>query len=157
MSQDYFTPAEAVERLDAISEQFQRQEEEERWNRLGERRSSTYLYVIAEAGTQTPVKIGYGYDVRTRLFSLQCGNPRLLEVRAKWMFGTTRAARRAEELTHRRFAEARLLGEWFSVEAAAAQEFIWTSFMWRMEIPRPKQVGYNFRPVWDTSGGERGV
>lgn len=137
--------------------EFRQQDENDRWDPPGERPSTTFLYVIGEVGSVRPVKIGYAIDVRARLTGLQIGNPRPLEIKAKWMFGSRAAARRAEELTHLQFSQACVVGEWFDVEAATAQKFIWESFMWRMHAPTPKAVGPNCRRTYDTTGGEAGA
>lgn len=59
-----------------------------------------------------PVKIGYVENetrLQQRLRNLQCGNARELEIVAF----SRRAGRKMEKELHRRFAHARIRGEWF--------------------------------------------
>lgn len=54
------------------------------------------------------VKIGFSYNVRKRLRSLQGGSPKLLELRG-WVPGN----RTSERKLHKMFATDRFSGEWF--------------------------------------------
>lgn len=67
------------------------------------------IYFIKEDSQDGFFKIGLTCaPVTSRLFSLQNGNPRRL-----WVVGTTPGGRAEEILTHRRFADFRVFGEWF--------------------------------------------
>lgn len=69
-----------------------------------------FVYFIQD-GDDGPVKIGEAFDPKGRLAELQCGNARLLHLRAV-VFASDKTERRL----HRAWAEARVRGEWFEDE-----------------------------------------
>lgn len=79
-----------------------------------------FVYVIAEEGSESPIKIGVADDSRTRAVTLQSGNYRLLEVRAEFTMSSRRLAYQIERMAHRHFAEFSIRGEWFDVDDETA-------------------------------------
>lgn len=73
-----------------------------------------YLYVIAEAGTEYPVKIGRADNPIWRRSALQAGNHRELELLAAWV-GDREAIIRLELELHAQFRAFRVAREWFEV------------------------------------------
>lgn len=72
------------------------------------------IYVIAESQFG-PVKIGRSMSPRSRLSSLQTGNPRPLELAGAWMIDDGEA-QRAEMTMHAELMAqngVKLIGEWF--------------------------------------------
>lgn len=67
---------------------------------------TTWIYFIREA--DGPVKIGVAKNPRERIATLQCGNPRPLEIVGVW-----RGYHFEERQLHERFEHLRLAGEWF--------------------------------------------
>jgi hypothetical protein len=70
---------------------------------------SEYLYLIR---CKEAHKIGVASDVRSRIASLQTGNPYKLELVDCYQFTNAEVVERA---LHQRFAEYRTLGEWFEI------------------------------------------
>jgi hypothetical protein len=70
-------------------------------------RRPSYVYFVQQ-GRDGPIKIGIADDPDLRLGQLQCGNPRLLYIRATEPGGV-----RLERALHKQFAHARMQGEWF--------------------------------------------
>ena len=66
------------------------------------------IYFI-QVGDDGPIKIGYASRVSTRIGALQVSNPAPLRLLA-----STRGELDDEARVHRKFAEHRLRGEWFS-------------------------------------------
>jgi hypothetical protein len=66
------------------------------------------VYFI-QSGLHGPIKIGYTVDVVDRLADLQIGSPTLLR-----LIATTPGGFAVERQWHQRFADERLLGEWFA-------------------------------------------
>jgi hypothetical protein len=77
----------------------------------------SYLYVIAE-DEDGPVKIGYSNSARSRLATLQIGNPRTLRIAACWEVEAGEASF-AEMHMHGdlEYFYDRLRGEWFAAPA----------------------------------------
>lgn len=73
---------------------------------------SEYLYLIR---CREAHKIGVAADVRSRIASLQTGNPYKLELVECFQFPN---AELVEKALHQRFAEYRTLGEWFEIPNA---------------------------------------
>lgn len=88
-------------------------------------------YVTVETPTsvyvmqwQNKVKIGISRDPSARLRQLQLANPgevRLIHTR---VFSTRPGAIKVERSLHKRFADHRLLGEWFSIPAERAIKWV---------------------------------
>lgn len=72
-----------------------------------DRNIASYVYAI-QAGDNGPVKIGHSGDPLQRLAKLQTGNPEPLHLRA-----VIPGDKPTEDDLHQRFADARLIGEWF--------------------------------------------
>ena len=75
------------------------------------------VYVITD-GTAT--KIGIATDARTRMCSMQSGNPRRLTLHAFVRTSSMTEARRAEIAAHEALGAVRALGEWFNVTPVMA-------------------------------------
>jgi hypothetical protein len=82
------------------------------------------IYVIAEHGTHSPVKIGMSDNWWARLATLQTGNHRLLEIRAFFRIDSRALAYSLETMVHGRFSESAIRGEWFSVDVETAIRYI---------------------------------
>ena len=70
------------------------------------------LYIIQE-GKLGPIKIGYGNDIKSRLDSLQVGNPRKLTIIYFEEFDNAKDAHGVEKLLHKYLRFYALSGEWF--------------------------------------------
>ena len=66
------------------------------------------------------VKIGIANDVRSRMASLQTGNPNPLKLMACYVFQN---AGYIEKALHQKFDPQRVRGEWFTLTAAQVDEF----------------------------------
>ena len=77
---------------------------------------SQYLYLIQ---CKEAFKIGAS-DVRSRLASLQTGNPYELELQACWEFSNAEPVERA---LHQAFEKSRMLGEWFLLSDPELEKF----------------------------------
>lgn len=75
----------------------------------------SYVYVISEEGVDDVAKIGVARDVRSRIASLQTGNPSPLCLRLLLV-----GDQELEWHLHQRFKDFRHLGEWFSGDLQAA-------------------------------------
>jgi hypothetical protein len=75
-----------------------------------------YLYLIQ---CNEFVKIGISYDVEERLSALQTGNPYPLAILDSFEFAD---AGYIEGILHRKFADARVQGEWFRLTNARLKE-----------------------------------
>lgn len=73
----------------------------------------TYLYVVCYAELSGPCKIGMTENPRSRLRSLQTGNPQTLRFSELWGGMTRDGADFAEKYLHRWLSGRRLAGEWF--------------------------------------------
>lgn len=90
-----------------------------------------FIYVITEADTERPCKIGYASDPDKRRFTLSCGNYRELIVRHRvcipwpkdeeWLAYVDRV-HEAEISIHKQFSRDRLRGEWFDVHCGLIQQ-----------------------------------
>lgn len=69
--------------------------------------STGWVYFIRE-GRKGPIKIGYATNPQTRIYNIQCGNPRALR-----FIGMVPGTRDDESEWHRLFARLRIGGEWF--------------------------------------------
>lgn len=76
-----------------------------------------YLYLIH---CKEAFKIGIATDVRSRMASLQTGNPYLLELENCYEFTNAEPVERA---LHQAFAKSRMVGEWFCLSNAELQKF----------------------------------
>lgn len=86
-----------------------------------------YLYVVAEAGTVAPIKIGRADNPIWRRSSLQAGNHRTLVLLGAWV-GDRGDIIRLELRLHAHFEPHRLAREWFSVpfdEVSALMERVY--------------------------------
>ena len=66
------------------------------------------VYFIQE-GDSGPIKVGVAKNVKTRMNTLQVGNPRTLH-----LLGTMPAKVGTERVLHNRFRHSRIGGEWFT-------------------------------------------
>lgn len=74
--------------------------------------TQTHIYVIAENYSNF-IKIGVAENVRSRVNSLQTGNPRPLTARYSRLMPCKRSARYLERKMHALLRERRVGGEWF--------------------------------------------
>lgn len=80
------------------------------------------LYIISEA-PDGPLKIGRSVSAKSRLASLQTGNPRPLElVEAYTMAADTVIL--AEEYLHEELEHSALVGEWFDLSIDFMREYM---------------------------------
>ncbi len=77
------------------------------------------IYFIAAGVRRGPVKIGYTDNLADRLRTLQSGNPQPLYALAVIPGDVAR-----ERRLHQRFAEGRLIGEWFDADTPGLDEFL---------------------------------
>jgi hypothetical protein len=78
---------------------------------MGESEQMTeYLYLIR--CREEAFKIGIASDVRSRIASLQTGNPYKLNLAACWMFPNAEVV---ERVLHMKFEGSRMVGEWFQL------------------------------------------
>jgi len=80
-----------------------------------------YLYVIADDYNDR-VKLGYSEDPHRRCAELQTGNPNTLRVVHRAWAGDRCAV--LESVLHREFAHHRVRGEWFSIPADRAVNYV---------------------------------
>ena len=80
----------------------------------------TGVYFIHAPSVPGRVKIGYSDNVLMRLAHLQSGSPVEME-----LLGVARGGFELEAELHRRLAEHRLHGEWFTLDVRAARRLIW--------------------------------
>jgi predicted GIY-YIG superfamily endonuclease len=88
----------------------------ELFKRQGQPQGPTSVYVVACVDR---VKIGIAKDVHARVIDLQFVCPFPVAVVSKRQYPTRKAAMLAERQLHAMFAEQRIHGEWFIVEAAS--------------------------------------
>ena len=84
--------------------------------------SEAQLYVIAES-LEGPIKIGRSVSAKTRLASLQTGNPRSLLLVG---FVTMPAddVIKAEQWLHEELSQFALVGEWFDISVQFIQSYL---------------------------------
>jgi hypothetical protein len=79
-----------------------------------------YMYLFCTFGREYeplgPIKIGITGNVRERLSSVQTGYPKPLEALAVFNTPNRDIARKWEAAFHKRYAGARLEGEWFNID-----------------------------------------
>jgi predicted GIY-YIG superfamily endonuclease len=80
-----------------------------------------FVYVIGI--DNGPHKIGIAKDVENRLGQLQNGNPFRLHIRFK-LTTTFGAACQVEQMAHWLIRNRRMMGEWFSVDAASCERVV---------------------------------
>jgi T5orf172 domain len=74
-----------------------------------------YVYVIAEEGNDSLVKVGISKSATKRLTGLQTGNPRKLTILHVVSVASVSAAYALEMAVHDRLGKWRLNGEWFDL------------------------------------------
>lgn len=114
----------------------------------------TYVYVIAEAGTQF-LKIGVARNPNTRILELQTGNPRKLSLEFYQAVPTKRRAQQVEYRAHGSLMKWRAVGEWFEcpiIEAVyavqAACNFVHnyrTKLHPTSDLHRTRHLGFDYR------------
>jgi hypothetical protein len=77
-----------------------------------------YLYLIR--CREEAFKIGIASDVRSRIASLQTGNPYKLELAACYSFPSAEVVERA---LHMKFDGVRMVGEWFNLDTEQLKQF----------------------------------
>ena len=77
---------------------------------IQEENKEGFVYYIQEEGTKR-VKIGWAWDVKDRLQTLQCGNSKDLLILKTIK---TKKPWELEKQLHDRFSQFRIRGEWFS-------------------------------------------
>lgn len=86
----------------------------------------TYVYVIGRS--EGPVKVGITSDLIGRLRSMQTGSPFKLKLLYAMPCESRNDAREHEQTFHAVYAENRLEGEWFNMDAELAIEGVKTGF-----------------------------
>lgn len=86
--------------------------------------SCSYLYIVAQASADAPVKIGVSDFPENRLRQLQTGNPLQLRLVATFEGDGRDQVLGWEELVHKLFSDKRLSGEWFDVSAQTIIEHV---------------------------------
>jgi hypothetical protein len=97
-----------------------------------------YLYLIR--CKQEAFKIGIASDVRSRVASLQTGNPYKLELAACYSFPSAEAV---ERVLHMKFDAVRMVGEWFRLSDNQLYEF---TQICQMLDGRPQDVNNGITP-----------
>ena len=72
-----------------------------------------YVYVIGP--DDGPIKIGFTNNLKTRLRTIQTGNPERIKIHYSIEFKTEKDMRAAEKKIHRTLAHKRKKGEWFDI------------------------------------------
>ncbi|HYF34538.1 MAG TPA: GIY-YIG nuclease family protein, partial [Prosthecobacter sp.] len=83
-----------------------------------------YVYIIAPEQAETPCKVGISDKPWARLSALQIGSPVKLRVVEIYEFDSRDDAFRMEKEFHQSYAEWRLHGEWFDINADDANYFL---------------------------------
>ena len=78
---------------------------------------SKYVYLVADGKHQ---KIGIAASVKSRLSSLQVGNPNELTLIAEY-FTKKRSASQIEKVLHEKYKDNWKLGEWFEMNITASE------------------------------------
>jgi hypothetical protein len=78
-----------------------------------------YLYLIRSSGEEV-YKIGIASDVRSRIASLQTGNPYKLELADCYSFPSAEAV---ERVLHMKIEGVRMIGEWFRLDSSQLHNF----------------------------------
>ena len=85
-----------------------------------------FLYVIGKE--DGPVKVGFSFNPAKRAADLQTGCPFRLQVLYQRAARNIKDAWQHEQIFHDVHRASRLVGEWFSIDAAAAIELLDTGF-----------------------------
>lgn len=81
----------------------------------------TFVYVMQ---WQDKIKIGISRDPSKRLRQLQLANPGEVRLLHTKVFSTRPSAIKIERSLHKRFADHRLLGEWFGISSERAIKWL---------------------------------
>jgi Meiotically up-regulated gene 113 len=101
-----------------------------------------HVYVICHLDGKEPVgpvKVGIGIDPRSRLGSLQIGNPRRLAIWATFLTPEEMSATLIERTVHERLANNSLSGEWFDLDPISAADIVRFALLDLLE----KYLGYS--------------
>lgn len=90
---------------------------------------SAYVYVIAPADANRPIKIGVARDVNRRLAALQTAWHEPLSIKHTTYFDHRTDALTAEKAVHAALEDHRMRGEWFEIEDHEAVKILahWVS------------------------------
>lgn len=80
----------------------------------------TYIYII---GTEVKQKIGFSKNIQKRLKQLQTGSPEKLTLH-HYIEVPDEFVKKLEKIIHHELSYKRLHGEWFSMEAKFAKDFL---------------------------------
>lgn len=83
--------------------------------KMSRNKNVVYLYLMGCEGVVVHSKIGIAKNPNQRLKCLQCGNPNLIWLEARWSVGSRLGAETYERILHAVFDSYRVQGEWFSV------------------------------------------
>lgn len=86
--------------------------------------SDHYLYLIAEAKDDWPVKVGVAMEPMARLITLQTGNSRRLRLVQKWRFAERRHAFEMERAILNEMSPYAEVGEWIAADGFGMRHLI---------------------------------